>query len=113
MSERPIITCACCNRTGRHHGRRLIASCYTRRQRNGSMQLFPKVTPNNPWQPTSRHGRRMPARYQALAAVRPPLSKRTIALELGVSVRSVERYAAASRAQQATNQPPQPRTEAA
>jgi len=34
-------------------------------------------------------------RYQELAAVRPPLSKKRIAFELGVSVRQVERYAAA------------------
>lgn len=111
MSARTYINCACCQKPGHAHGRNLIKPCYNRHRDNGTLHRYPLTMRRvEPWQPTSRHGRRMLDRYQALAAIRPTPSVARIAFELGVSDRQVWRYAAAIRAEE---QNQQPRTEAA
>ncbi|NUU22892.1 MAG: HTH domain-containing protein [Streptomycetaceae bacterium] len=82
--------------------RNLRVSCYSNHKRRGTLDRFPRLTGNaEPWTPTGRHGRRMLQRYQRLTALRPPLSTKRLAFELGVSERQVWRYAAALRARQA------------
>lgn len=101
----PVITCICCEQRGPSHGRYLIHNCYIRHQKHGSLERFPRMTqPGTPWQPTGPHGRRMLERYRELAALRPRPTTAWIAFELGVTVRSVERYAAAVRAEQAATE---------
>lgn len=113
MSARITITCICCSKRGPSHGRRLRLTCYSRYLKRGTLDRYPLVIGTaEPWQPARPSSRRMVDHYLDLAAIRPPLSTKRIAFELGVSVRSVERYAAAARAaEQATTD--QPRTEAA
>lgn len=97
----PIITCACCGRRGPHYSRRLIRTCHSQHQKRGALDRFPRVTqPAEPWYPTGPHGRRMLDRYRELAALRPRPSNAWLAFELGVTERSVWRYAAAIRAEQ-------------
>ena len=112
MRGRATITCICCGRTGPSHGRRLILTCYSRNLKRGTLDQYPLVISAKQWQPARSDSRRMVDRYRQLAAIRPTPSKTWIAWELGVTVRSVERYAAAARAEQATTET-QPRTEAA
>lgn len=101
--KRRTINCVCCQQRGLHHGRGLINGCHQRHRLAGTLNQFPRtVEPGQPWQPTGPHGRRMLDRYAQLAAIRPPLSKKRIAWELGVSERSIERYAAALHAQTQT-----------
>ncbi|MET8866492.1 hypothetical protein ABZW11_26440 [Nonomuraea sp. NPDC004580] len=112
MTRRRTITCADCGKPGLNHARNLDGVCYSRHQRRGTLDQFPRTAGTaEPWQPARSDGQRMMDRYRALAQLRPPMSKRAIAWELGVSERSVERYAAALRAQQADQAPT--RTEAA
>lgn len=92
------INCACCGRPGRRHGRGLVEACYTRHHSKGTLDRFPRVRVHvEPWQPTGPHGRRMLEQYRQFAAIRPRPTIQRIAFELGVTVRSVERYAAAVR----------------
>lgn len=95
--NRPIVTCASCGRHRPHKARGLCSACHQRHSTHGGLEQYPRsrYPTGRVWIPTSRYGRRMLQRYQELAAVRPPLSKKHIAFELGVSVRQVERYAAA------------------
>lgn len=108
-----FITCVCCGQRGRVQARRLIARCYSYYKRRGALDRFPPIREAKLWQPVRSDSSLMVQRYQELAATRPAPSKTWIAWELGVSERSIERYAAAVRAQQATPETTQPRTEAA
>ncbi|MFI6813743.1 hypothetical protein ACIBG7_18755 [Nonomuraea sp. NPDC050328] len=96
---RPTITCACCGKTGRHQGRGLILACYERHQEHGTIERFPRRIQPSTWRPTRPAARRFMEQYAELAAIRPPLSTRRIAWELGVTERTVQRYAAALRTQ--------------
>ncbi|MFI6534162.1 hypothetical protein ACIBHY_17005 [Nonomuraea sp. NPDC050547] len=104
IPTRPI-TCACCGTAGLHHSRGLIRTCYERRRCAGTLTRFPRLFERaEPWRPLGSHGRKMVARYQELAAIRPPLSLARVAWELGVSERSVQRYATASRLETQTDE---------
>lgn len=84
------ITCACgCGRSGRHDTSGWIGACATRWRKAGRPDTGPP-----PPHPATEARRR---KYAALAAL--GRSKTYIAWRLSVSIRTVERYAAAHRTQ--------------
>jgi len=96
------VNCVCCGRPGTHKGRGLRASCHQWHSVHGTLEKFPRtVQPaERIWVPTSPSGRHMLERYAQLDALRPRPSNEAIAFELGVTVRQVQRYAAALTALQ-------------
>jgi WhiB family redox-sensing transcriptional regulator len=48
-STRTPITCACCNKPGRHAGRGLIVSCHSRHTKRGTLGQFPTTRDNPQW----------------------------------------------------------------
>ncbi|MEU8035681.1 hypothetical protein [Streptosporangium sp. NPDC049078] len=93
------IRCRCCKKPGKHMGRGLIISCYTRHQRAGTLHRFPIPKPASPgWSPTGRLGEKTLDRYIALDTR--GLSPARIRFELGLSARQVQRYAKAAKERQ-------------
>lgn len=89
MSTPVEIVCRCCGQLGMHNARGLRATCYSRHTDAGTLHQYPRLNTKLPrlWRIET---------YQELAAS--TTSREQIAARLGVTERSVQRYAAALRA---------------
>ncbi len=79
--------CRACERPANLHGRGLCCTCHRLHSRSGTLHWFPRL-------PHSDYVARIED-YRELAAQRE--HRESIANRLGVSLRSIERYAAATR----------------
>ncbi|MGP3914361.1 helix-turn-helix domain-containing protein [Nonomuraea sp. 10N515B] len=100
------VTCDSCGLLASHKGRGLCDPCHRWHSKTGTLSRFPLL---HTWIETRDRVRE----YAELR--RQGLSRREIAAQLGVTLRSVERYAAAVRAAEAaaTTDQTEPRSEAA
>lgn len=101
--QRPVGECVCCNTRGPIHGRGLIRACYLRNWKAGTLDHYPLMP-----EETARRRREGAAasrrRYSQVRAGRVDdyrfllaqgvTNVETLASRLGVTTRTVERYAA-------------------
>lgn len=96
MSEKRIIVCACgCGRTGPVHARLLIRKCYDTYQRRKVHTRYPRERGEMRPKPLALQGKGVTQRVAECAdMLADGLRKEEIAIQLGVTYRTVCRYAA-------------------
>lgn len=92
--ERKIVNCICCGKTGTHKGRGLRSSCWHRMNQKGRLEEYPLREPTSTYTMVgqSEHIMDRVADFEIL--LRRGLNYRQISERLGVTERTLVRYAA-------------------
>lgn len=91
--ERKIINCVCCGKRGTHKGRRLRSTCWYRLDRKGRLDQYPLREPTSTYMMAgqSEHIMERVEMFAEMEAQGVP--REVIAERLGVTRRTLERYA--------------------
>lgn len=101
-----IVECACgCGRSGENRGRKLLHSCYTNLYRRGKKHLdFPLEREPGAPKIYALRAHNLVERLERYAQMRQGgLAKAECAIQLGVSIRTIQRYDAHLRATEETD----------
>src|SRR5690606_6548283 len=91
---RKTVSCVCCGKTGEHKGRGLRSACWDRYDRKGQLDLFPRTRGESDYVMAGRSDHIMERVEMFAELAKQGMRHEDIASYLGVTERTLLRYAA-------------------